>query len=344
MGNRRKGCLILVVLGAFFGFCLFPVMNFPAEVVLYLTLGWGFFLYRVLPQVTLTPSGLTTGLICLTLFTVGSQWLLSWLYPAIREAETDRWPWKWTGAIVGVIVLMFMAGVGATGVVHQTGWLLSAPEPWISGYGVRVAARRMQSMNNLKQIALAVANYESANGTLPPGATMGEYGTLLHSWQTLLLPDLDQSDLYNALDLKKPWDDPVNLSLFHTQVEIFRSPAVQEDRIPGLALTHYEGNVRVVGGTRGLKLADVTDGASNTILAGEIAGGFQPWGKPGHWRDPADGINRDPARGFGSRFPGGTNVNLLDGSVKFIKNTIDPRLLKALSTPAGGEAIVADPY
>jgi len=47
--------------------------------------------------------------------------VLSWLYPAIRGLETDRWRWKWTGGIVVVIVLMFMAGVGATGVVHQTG-------------------------------------------------------------------------------------------------------------------------------------------------------------------------------------------------------------------------------
>ncbi len=344
MGNRRKGCLVLLVIGAFYGFCLLPVMTFPAEVVLYLTLGWAFFLYRVLPQITFTPSGLATGLICLTLFTVGLQWLLSWLYPAIREAETDRWPWKWTGGIIGMIVLMFMAGVGATGVVHQTGWLLNAPEPRITEGGASGAARRLWSMNNLKQIGLAVVNYESLNGTFPAGATMDEYGTLLHSWQTLMLPWMDIQGLYNEVNFQKPWDDPVNLPLFRAQVSTFRSPGTTDDGAPGLALTHYEGNVRVVGGTRRLKLADVTDGTSNTILAGEIAGGFQPWGKPGHWRDPADGINRDPTRGFGSRFPGGTNVLFLDGSVKFLKNTIDPRVLKGMSTPARGEAIPIEDY
>ena len=85
MGSRRNGCLVLLVLGAFYGICLFAVLPFPAEMVLYLTLGWAFFLYRVLPQVTFTPSGLATGLICLTLFTVGLQWLLmtvpGWIAP-----------------------------------------------------------------------------------------------------------------------------------------------------------------------------------------------------------------------------------------------------------------------
>jgi len=57
----------------------------------------------------------------------------------------------------------------------------------------------------MKQIGLGAANYEAVNGTLPPGATMDEYGTLLHGWLTLTLPYLERSDLFNQLDLKRPW-------------------------------------------------------------------------------------------------------------------------------------------
>ena len=79
--------------------------------------------------------------------------------------------------------------------------------------------------------------------------------------------------------------------------------------------------------TCAMRPKDVTDGLSNTIFAGEVADHFQPWGNPINWRDPAKGINASPD-GFGSPWPGGGLFPLMDGSVSFLNNAIDPAVLK----------------
>ena len=72
------------------------------------------------------------------------------------------------------------------------------------------AARRAQCVNNLKQIALALFNYESAYNALPPAYTVDAEGKPLHSWRTLILPYLEKQSLYDSIDLSKPWNDPAN--------------------------------------------------------------------------------------------------------------------------------------
>ena len=317
---------------------------FILETPFMLMFGWVLYMNRVLPDVTVDPSGLATGLVCLTLFTVGAHAFLRWLFGEVRGPGSPPWRWKWTGALVVSVILMFTAGMAATGVVHQVGWLLTSRERWLNDY--MVAARRSQSVNNLKQIGLAAWSYQtSPETTFPPGLTLGDDGEMLHSWQTLILPYIEQVQLYNTLDLRRPWSDPVNSTALGTRINTYLIPVISlPAESSGLALSHYEGNVRVLGGTKGLRVADVPDGTSNTILAGEVAGGYQPWGKPGHWRDPADGINRASDRGLGSPFPGVANTIFMDGSVRFLKNTINPSVLRALSTPAGGEAVSPGEY
>ena len=72
------------------------------------------------------------------------------------------------------------------------------------------AARRMQCMNNLKQIALALHNYSSDYNALPPAYTVDVDGKPLHSWRTLILPYLEQQALYETIDMTKPWNDPAS--------------------------------------------------------------------------------------------------------------------------------------
>ncbi|MCP4787652.1 MAG: DUF1559 domain-containing protein [Fuerstiella sp.] len=89
----------------------------------------------------------------------------------------------------------------------------------------REAAHRVQCKNNLKQIALAVRNYEDANGALPPAYTVDVNGGPLHSWRTLILPFLSEAELYESIDLTKPWDDPANALAHETSLNIFRCPS-----------------------------------------------------------------------------------------------------------------------
>src|SRR5687768_2770951 len=70
----------------------------------------------------------------------------------------------------------------------------------------REAARRAQCVNNLKQIGLACHNYLDTQGVFPPGAiakggSIWDAGTNGMMWCALILPQLEQNPLYNAVNL-----------------------------------------------------------------------------------------------------------------------------------------------
>lgn len=89
----------------------------------------------------------------------------------------------------------------------------------------REAARRNSCMNNLKQISLALSNYESANGAYPPAYTVDADGRPLHSWRTLILPYMEQLPLYKTIDLTKPWDDPANERAYNAMPDVYGCPS-----------------------------------------------------------------------------------------------------------------------
>ncbi len=350
----------LLLLGC--GGCIVPI-----DILAALVAGWGFYLVRVLPQIQLNWSGVATAIICLVGFAFGLHAFLDWfcrqwgsrpeMKPAGPNADFDsmlprRWQRRWTASIVVLVLVSFATGMAATGIAHQTGWLITETHPFLSSSGgARAAARRAQSTNNLKQIGLAAIEINERDKAFPPGCTVDSHGEVLHGWMTLLLPFLEQQKLFDEIDLKVPWDDPHNLAAFKQDVDVFQNPGFpteQERDQDVLSLTNYAGNIHVLGGTRRLTTAEITDGTANTIMAGEIADRFPPWGKPGNWRDPAAGINRSPA-GFGGPWRAqnagaGANVFFLDGSVRFIKETVDPKVMEALGTPGGSEVISSDKY
>ena len=106
----------------------------------------------------------------------------------------------------------------------------------------REAARRIQCTNNLKQLALALHNYISATGALPPGIdnTMTYLGQAppgsLSTWtswspQALLLPYVEQGPLYNAANFS--WNccyvsaqaDATNSTVYNTRIAAFLCPS-----------------------------------------------------------------------------------------------------------------------
>lgn len=114
---------------------------------------------------------------------------------------------------------------------------------------VREAARRTQCLNNLRQLGLAVMNYESAFKYLPPSrtglptaptvpvdlaisASVGNGISAHQSWLTLILPYLEQSQLADIYDFKKSWFDETppspatnNLTVTSTPVATFQCPS-----------------------------------------------------------------------------------------------------------------------
>jgi prepilin-type N-terminal cleavage/methylation domain-containing protein len=160
----------------------------------------------------------------------------------------------------------------------------------------REAARRTQCRHNLKQIGLAVHNYESAFGMFPPSATVdlsvsmtGNNG----SWSVhgRILPYLDQASLYNVVDLSVAWDFQMAISGLKIPVYACPSdPKSDQIRDPGggkafLYPTTYgfnhgtwfvfdpatgaHGDGAVAPNSR-IRLANFTDGTSQTLLASEV--------------------------------------------------------------------------
>jgi hypothetical protein len=89
-------------------------------------------------------------------------------------------------------------------------------------------------------------------------------------------------------------------------------------------------------------ITDIADGVANTLMIGEAAGNFKPWGYPANLRDPALGVGQSPDGFGGPSGQGGAQLVMCDGSVRFISNRIDRKILTALGTPAGGETIDHD--
>jgi prepilin-type processing-associated H-X9-DG protein len=198
---------------------------------------------------------------------------------------------------------------------------------------VREAASRAVSVNNLKQLAVAMYNYHDKNGHLPPAAVYDKNGKPLLSWRVLLLPYLAQEKLYEEFHLDEPWDSDHNKKLLARMPQVF---ALNRDTAAS-GETVYQGFAGVgalFDGKKGTTFQAITDGTSNTLMFVEAAKAV-PWSKPEDL--PFDA--QKPLPKLGGHFPGGFNVAFCDGSVHFLSDKLDPATLRALITIAGGEVI-----
>jgi prepilin-type N-terminal cleavage/methylation domain-containing protein/prepilin-type processing-associated H-X9-DG protein len=339
----------------------------------------------------------------------------------------------------------------------------------------REAARRAQCVNNLKQIGLAVHNYESSNTSFPlGGVSTNNFGTWTtnvnnYNWRVLILPYMEGTNQANTLNfnismtgdssidafagytawvvvnnvwlcpsdsggnnggsrpsgnvdanngqypLGNPPKSPAT-GTFATTVPVANyagsfgdntaignlqnggtnpwetpgcaGPPAGQAQIgfPGFWGTTYNCAISAAtgGSLRGIfdyrtgqitRIADITDGTSNTILAGEVLpaegadnnfymfnGATAGTTIPPNWntaQTPLTGAGCTASfgagtnwncrfsysnKGFKSKHPGGLNVGLCDGSVRFIKSTINRFTYAAIGSKNGGEVVSADSY
>ena len=200
----------------------------------------------------------------------------------------------------------------------------------------KAAAARMSSMNNLKQIAIAMHSYEATNGHFPPAAICDKNGKPLLSWRVAILPYLEQQNLYDQFKLDEAWDSDNNRKLVARMPKLYMDP-----RVPlgpeNLNKTYYKVFVGKDAGFQwdtGAKPAAIADGLSNTVMAAAA-------GDPAIWSKPED-FEFDPKQ----KLPELTKpfdvlmFAMFDGSVRTIrpKNSKNfETLMKALITPNGGE-------
>ncbi len=88
----------------------------------------------------------------------------------------------------------------------------------------RIPSVRNSCLNNLKNITLALENYAVDHGSYPPAYLVDEDGKPMHSWRVLLLPYLEQQDLYDAYSFDEPWDGPNNRQLWKHMPDVYCCP------------------------------------------------------------------------------------------------------------------------
>ena len=173
-------------------------------------------------------------------------------------------------AIIGILVALLLPAVQAA----------------------REAARRTQCTNNLKQIGLAILNYDHANRTLPIGMNFAGAQVKGHSAFAALLPFLEETALYDRYDFKLRIYDAPNRQVGSEQPVVFVCPSGDAS---GRKLIHNpfaRSNYAVCFGSNttgrsgsdlstdgafqrdvGKRLRRFTDGTSNTAVASEVIAG-----------------------------------------------------------------------
>jgi prepilin-type N-terminal cleavage/methylation domain-containing protein len=301
---------------------------------------------------------------------------------------------------------------------------------------VREAAARAKCQNNLKQMGIGIHNFQTTNGYLPPwgfdfaAQPNPPYGTQGHSALGLILPYLEQDNVFNLARLDRTVADPANLpppygtsASGSTVIKIYQCPSsiptvvdyapyfvgvlhypnqgpmllgptdyavvrgftggFQSSCAPGSPPPPGNGDdggalgqkgimtgTALTGGT--IRITDIKDGTSNTIMISEDAGRHQiyaqrtpvspnapgtvGWTLNASWADynaairvhgfdntgTVQGggccvINCNNVNEFYSFHTGGVNALRADGSTRFMTDTIAPGVLAALITRAGGE-------
>ena len=158
----------------------------------------------------------------------------------------------------------------------------------------------------------------------------------MHSWRVLILPYLEQQDLYDRYLMDEPWDGPNNSRLHDEIVSCYRCPSSSSDEnCTDYVLITGEGTAFEDNQTN--SYGDIGDGSSNTIAVTEIAESNI------HWMQPQD-IPKDEFLGLGNtKVPtnhiGLRNVALFDGSTHSLRIDAYTEELKKLVLINDGEMV-----
>jgi hypothetical protein len=196
------------------------------------------------------------------------------------------------------------------------------------------AAERDHAADNLRQVLEAMHRHVDAHTRFPAEASFDARGQPLLSWRVHLLPHLGQAALYKEFHLDEPWDSPHNAKLIPRMPAVYR-PA--NAKLAAAFRTTYlapRGAETMFPGGRGLRVVDVFDGTSVTILLVDADDEHAVvWSRPEDLKYDA----REPTRGLGARHGGKFMVGAADASVHFLDKDVERATLRALFTRSGGE-------
>jgi hypothetical protein len=196
--------------------------------------------------------------------------------------------------------------------------------------------------HKIKQIGLALMNFESAQRQFPGAGPLTEQppgrGMQL-SWRVHVLPYLEHGNLYSQFHLDEPWDSPHNKPLAAYMPDLYRDADDPLDSITTRIMVITGPGTPFADRKRGPRMRDFRDGASKTILA--LQAGDESaviWTKP-------DDLAFDPSHPLAGLTRTNPRVGLLavmaDGAVRTLSPDIDGESFRKLVTPNGGEIIDA---
>jgi prepilin-type N-terminal cleavage/methylation domain-containing protein len=279
-------------------------------------------------------------------------------------------------------------------VIAIIGILISLLLPAVQA--AREAARRCQCANNIGQLALAMANYESSFKSLPPGV-MDAAGPIKSvsqgrhiGWLAHLLPQIEQRNTYNLVDFSASAYGQANAPVRNWGARVFICPSDGgANGSSGIGTSNYAGchhdveapidadNHGVLFLNSQVRLADINDGTSQTILLGEklVSANDLGWlsgtratlrntgspinsssrggllsaiGELPGWGAPPP-VTTEPAQpnanaalvvgGFESNHPGIAMAAFVDGSVQYLQQSIGATVLSHLGHRADGKLL-----
>jgi prepilin-type N-terminal cleavage/methylation domain-containing protein len=213
----------------------------------------------------------------------------------------------------------------------------------------REAARRIRCKSNLKNLGLALHNYHDTHNRLPPGAiftykdsyiTGSSSNSWGQNWLILLLPYIEQSNLFAMYDFKELRAmDGANRNVVSVDIPLLKCPSDprgEKYTVPAPAVfargnygaNYGAGNAwsgadlklpGLVGpfnamGFYGARFPEITDGLSNTVLVAEIIAGKRAGDQRGAWADAVGSYVCGQDFTFPTRIPRVPNGNALDNS------------------------------
>ncbi len=242
---------------------------------------------------------------------------------------------------------------------------------WLDGLGLMVTictrTRSEQCALNQRNVVLAILGYLQSKGSFPRGTYPTPALAPEHrvSWYYEIACYLDYGGLTEAIDPTGPWSSPANHTIATMRISVVTCPEVPRPVAGAHVPTSYIGiaglgvdaptlpvsspRAGIFGYDRQTTPADIRDGMAFTMMLAESRRACDSWLAGGPATVRGLDTKEMPYIGSGRQFGGlhrrsGANVALADGSVRFIPDTIHPRVFEALSTIAGGETIPREPW
>jgi hypothetical protein len=152
------------------------------------------------------------------------------------------------------------------------------------------------------------------------------------SWRVQILPFLEQENVYRQFRMNEPWNSPANQPLSNTVVPPYTDADTRTDPNTRYRCFYDNGAMFDTRGTT--RMHSVTDGLTYTIMY--VEGGEKvTWSRFQEYKfDP-----KGPLPALGRADKDGFNAGMGDGSTRWVSKSVDPAILKAMITRAGGEVV-----